>query len=91
MTSTTTKPKRHRWPKHDDHDGRIECRNGDRCLDCGTYLTDAKLGGIPCETGGSDAPPWPSGECEVCGNCCTKDVCGSEGCTCEVPSPWDGS
>jgi hypothetical protein len=27
-------------------------------------------------TAGSDIP------CDVCGNCCTNDVCGSEGCTC---------
>ena len=48
MTTTTeakTTAKRHRWPKH-DHPG--ECRNGDRCLDCGTDLNDAKRGGQPC-------------------------------------------
>ena len=44
MTSTTTK--RHRWPRH-DHPG--ECRNGDRCLDCGTGWYDAKRLRIPCE------------------------------------------
>ena len=39
---------RHRWPRHDDRDGRIECRNGDRCLVCGLPLHIAKRGGRPC-------------------------------------------
>jgi hypothetical protein len=32
MTETT---KRHRWPKHNNQGGRIECEYDDRCLDCG--------------------------------------------------------
>ena len=32
---TNTASKRHRWPKHDNHGGPIECEWDDRCQDCG--------------------------------------------------------
>jgi hypothetical protein len=39
------KPKRHRWPRRPR---RGACRHHDQCLDCGTWLNDAKRGGVPC-------------------------------------------
>ena len=32
---TLAASKRHRWPTHDNHGGRIECKWDDRCMDCG--------------------------------------------------------
>ena len=52
MTSTTT-TKRHRWPKRPPG----ACRNGDRCLDCGLDLGDAKRGGHACRPAPQIASP----------------------------------
>jgi hypothetical protein len=51
------KPKRHRWPSYQPG----ECRNGDRCLDCGLALADAKRGSEPCR-GAKTAQEAPEAE-----------------------------
>jgi hypothetical protein len=75
--------KRHRWPKREPGD----CRAHDQCLDCGTWMNEAKSGGHPCRPQQADADrqavttqqrhSWsadgtPPGNVRICG----RDGCG---------------